>query len=74
MSRIIYKYQDMPNKSVEGIHNEVVGGLAKMAVFFETTYGLPHELFYDRCQKESLAMLTLAYLDFRNEHPELWQK
>jgi len=69
-----YSYADMPDKTLEGIKKEVEVGLATIAVYFETTLGVPLEIFQEMLETKlkTGADSLLFYMNFRNKHPELF--
>jgi len=74
MNKITYKYENMPDKSKDGIRNEVSKGLGKIAFYFSQTYGMPIEIFKeiyeDKCDNGLKSLMF--YMNFRNEHPEVF--
>lgn len=68
----MYSYKDIPDKTVDGIRREVSKGLAVIAVYFQTTFGFPFEVFKDKIDSMDDAKKTLFYMNFRNKHPELF--
>lgn len=63
-----------PNQTKESIKAEASDGLAVAAAYFQTTLGIPFEIF--REQIESLpsdAHRILWYMNFRSQHPELYK-
>jgi len=69
-----YTFTDMPDKSLEGIKKEVQAGLTKMAVYMQTTMGFPFETFQELYQDKIKddAQATLLYMNFRNQHPNVF--
>jgi hypothetical protein len=71
-----YTYNDMPDKSIEGVRKELNDGLVKIAVFFTQSLGIPFENFKDmlkdNCKNDAEAMLF--YMNFRNLHPKIFDK
>ena len=63
----------MKDKSVEGIKLELKEGLTKAAVFMQTTNGLPLEYFNDKLRKMDILQQLLFYMNFRNEHPDIFE-
>ena len=70
-----YRYEDIPDKSKEGMDKELEIGLAKMAVYFYQTYGLPLEIFKEEMDKKTSnkAEQWLTYLNFRNSNPKIYE-
>lgn len=68
-----YTYKDMPDKTKEGILQEVDEGLLTAAVYEYTTNGIPLEMFNDRMKDWSRADQLFYYMRFRNEHPKLFK-
>ena len=70
-----YTYQDMPDKSIEGIKKEVENGLAIGAVYFQETLGVPLEEFQNMLDTKTPTNpeKLLWYMNFRNLHPKLFQ-
>jgi len=64
----------MPDKTKEGIREEVEKGLGKIASYFFQTYGMPLEVFKEEYESKCKngAESLLFYMNFRNEHPELF--
>ena len=71
-----YTYQDMKDKTIEGIKKEVQLGLAKIVFYFYQTHGMPPDVFKDiLAEKISNAGESLLfYMNFRNEHPEIFNE
>ncbi len=74
METMRYTYKDMPDKSKEGILEEARNGLATAAFWFQTTQGIPVEIFkewlHEKCP--TAADSLHFYMNFRNQHPELF--
>lgn len=69
-----YTYQDIPDKSKEGIIKEVQMGLAKIAFHFVSVLGIPREVFDEMLKEkcpDNLSKLSF-YLHYRNENPNLF--
>lgn len=73
-SQMKYTYQDMPDKSKEGIRKETSRGLGTIAAFFLRTYGLPFDYFKTETNKLNDARKVLFYMNFRNKHPDLFNQ
>lgn len=71
-----YTYNEIPDKSKEGIRQEVIRGLATIAFWFATTKGVDKETFLhwleEKCPTQAHELLF--YMDFRNEHSELFKE
>lgn len=72
----MYTFQDVKDKTKEGIRRETEEGLGIMAFFYYSNKGVPLEYFEDRLEEmyPTNAHKILAYFDFRNEHPELFEQ
>ena len=69
-----YRWENMPDHSMEGIKKEVQSGLTTMAVYYSTTHGIPVEMFNERMSvHKTLLESLMLYLNFRNEHPKLFK-
>jgi hypothetical protein len=68
-----YRYENMPDKTKSGIIREVERGLVTAAVYFESTLGVPHEIFQDWIERMSLLEQIAWYMNFRNQHPKLFK-
>lgn len=69
-----YTFADMQDKTVDGIRKEVESGLATIAVYFHTTFGLPLEYFSSQIEERCPTNpdKVIFYMNFRNLHPELF--
>lgn len=71
----IYRYEDIQDKSKEGILKELSAGLGKAMFWFETTQGIPHEIFKEWIEGDRLESVTQQlfwYMNFRNLYPQLF--
>lgn len=70
-----YTYEDIKDKSKEGLDKELNDGLVKIAVYFQTTLGIPKDIFENDLigKLESKADLWLFYMNFRNANPEVFK-
>lgn len=76
-----YRYEDIPDKSKEGMDRELQRGLVIAAVYFQQTLGVPVECFSDWVQgvmtwgpdNNTKATQWLWYMNFRNKHPKLYK-
>lgn len=71
----MYTYNDMPDKTADGILKEVAQGIPKIAVWFQTTQGIPWEMFRDDMVEKHLVTNVDKlnfYMSFRNKHPEVF--
>lgn len=68
-----YTFNDMKDKSTEGIKKEMMEGLVKIAVFMETSMGFPHEIFIDKIESMSFAQQLIFYLSYRNRKPKIFK-
>lgn len=69
-----YTYNEMPDKSKQGIKNEVSKGLAIIAFYFQTVLGIPLDTFEDMLEKrcKNDADKLFFYINFRNDKPEIF--
>ena len=68
-----YLYQDMRDKTPEGILKETTRGLAVMACHFEESYGLPMEMTREFIKNKDPIDNAIVYMKFRNDYPELYK-
>ncbi len=68
-----YLYENMKDKSPEGILKETMRGLAVMAYYLKKTYGLPIEMSKEFFKSRDMIENTQAYMGFRNDYPELYK-
>jgi hypothetical protein len=72
--KITYKWEDIPDKSKEGLDKELKEGLITAGVFMHQTMGFPIEVFIDKLESmENKAEQWLFYLNFRNRHPNAFR-
>ena len=69
----MYKYENIADKTKQGILNELETGLAKMAIYFYTSYGIPPDIFNDKLKNMHIIEQLNAYMSFRNENPLLFR-
>jgi hypothetical protein len=70
-----YTFKDIKDKSKEGVHKEVEEGLAIIAVYFQESLGVNVEVFEEWIEKlPTNADIINFYMNFRNEHPKLFDK
>lgn len=69
-----YGYEQMPDKTMEGLHKELESGLTIMAIFFFTSYGIPLDIFNSMLEEKThnMAEQMVMYLNFRNKYPKLY--
>lgn len=68
-----YKYEDMPDKSMEGMKKELQEGLTVAAVFFHQTHGIPLGVFNSWLEEmPNMAAQMAWYMNFRNKYPKLF--
>ena len=68
-----YTYQNMQDKSIEGVCKEVSKGLAIAAFYLVTTVGMPKGLFKEKILELNDAEKLLWYMNFRNKNPKLFK-
>lgn len=71
----MYTYKDFKDKSLKGVGAELSKGLADIAFYFETTLGIPLEIFESMLEEKcptNLERLAL-YMRYRNEKPEIFR-
>lgn len=72
--KITYKYENIKDKSKEGMDKELSEGLVKGAFFFYQTYGFPLDVFKDELKNfDNKAKQWSWYMNFRNEHPDVFK-
>ena len=71
-----YTYNDIKDKSREGLRNELQEGLNKICVYFKMTLGIPVEIFNDWLQTKTPTQADqwLFYLNFRNKYPNVFKE
>lgn len=69
-----YTYDNMPDKSKEGVMDELGNGLAAIAFHYETVLGVPLEIFEDMLEEKcpTNAHKLRFYMRYRNEKPEIF--
>ncbi len=68
-----YTYENMPDKTKDGIRKEVEFGLGIIIAYFYSTKGIPVETQKSQFAKMSNEHKIFAYMNFRNQHPELFK-
>lgn len=66
-----YKYEDMKDKSSEGIDKELSHGLSVIAFYMMTTEGIPKEIVAEKLEGLSKIEQLALYMGFRSKHPNL---
>lgn len=69
-----YTYNEMKDKTIDGIKNETRDGLITMGLYFYQTHGLPIEFFKELIDKLSFAEKVNLYMNFRNGNKKLYDK
>ena len=67
-----YSFKDIKDKSKEGMDKELEEGLIKIAVYFNTTHGMPLDMFNDLQYGKNKAEQLMFYMNFRNSNPKLF--
>ncbi len=70
-----YKFENMSNKSKEGVLDEVSKGLADIAFYYQTTLGFPLEVFEEMLEEKcpTNSHKIAFYMKFKNEKPEIFK-
>ncbi len=69
-----YTYNEITDKSIDGVCKELGRGLGVISFYFLSVHGMPLEMFTDLLEKTcpSGSDKMFFYLKFRNIHPQLF--
>lgn len=67
-----YSYKDMPDKTLDGVIQELQHGLSVIAAYFITTHGIPREVLEEKFDAMSNTDKLHFYMRFRNKNPDLF--
>lgn len=70
-----YTFEDMPDKSLEGIRKEVADSIAALAFYFETVKGIPFDYLMSWIGRDFPKDIDKVHLHFkiRNSYPNLFK-
>lgn len=70
-----YAYNDMLDKSKDGVMDELGKGLADIAFHYETVLGVPLEIFESLLEEKcpTNAHKLAFYMRYKNEKPEIFK-
>ena len=69
-----YRFENMPDKTVDGVIKELRQGLTIAAVYFQSSLGFPLEYFNMELEKlGTIEKQLLFYMVFRNRYPKLYE-
>lgn len=63
----------MKDKNLDGVLKETQYGLTIASVYFQTTKGIPKEIFQEMLNKMNTAHQVLWYMQFRSKNPQLYE-